>query len=272
MVHLLQILLFCTVIMLPAGCGDTNKAADTKGIKIGELSPVGKRIQTQVLHTTNIDVISYEAAAENIASLEGIWQILNPGSLKYNDAAGFAANGLHAAMGKFPEFQKVTAILKNANATKLLSTSLLLTNNQPELIRISKMPNDTNIPYIDRQGNVRNAEVGLGTVGLQIFAQQITAPSVSGPTTAAQLASVRIVPAILASTEGAAPAIAERLKEHDLRIYSAGFSAFMKPGEFIVVAPTEYKQDENTAAWRFFMKSSPKPTIRIFLVVCVSIL
>jgi hypothetical protein len=272
MTHLLQILFVFIAIILPMGCGDTKKAAETKGIKIGELAVAGKRIQPQMLHTTNIDVISYEVAADNIAALEGIWQILNPGSLSYNDSAGFAANGLHAAMGKFPEFQKVTAILKNANATKILTTSLLLTNNQPELIRISKMPNDANIPYIDRQGNIRNAEVGLGTAGLQIFAQQITAPSVSGPTTAAQLASIRIVPAILASTEGAAPAIAERLKEHDLRVYSAGFSAIMKPGEFIVAGPTEFKQDETTAAWRFFTKSGSKPTIRIFLVICVSIL
>jgi hypothetical protein len=275
MTHLLQILFICILIILPIGCGETEKAADTKGIKIGELAATGKRVQPQMLHTTNIDVISYEVAADNIASLEGIWQILNPGSLNYNDSAGFAANGLHAAMGKFPEFQKVTAILKTANATKTLTTSLLMTDRQPELIRISKMPNDANISYIDRQGNVKTAEVGLGTAGLQVFAQQILAPSASskpGPTTAAQLASVRVVPAILASTEGAAPAIAERLKEHDLRIYSAGFSSIMRPGEFIALAPSEYKQDENTAAWRFFTKSGSKPSIRIYLLVCVSIL
>ena len=79
------------------------------------------------------------------------------------------------------------------------------------------------------------------------------------------------MPAILASTEGVAPAIAERLKEHDLRIYSAGFSAIMKPGEFVMLGPAEYKQDKITAAGRFFTKQGPKPTIRIFLLVCVSI-
>ena len=86
-----------------------------------------------------------------------------------------------------------------------------------------------------------------------------------------QLASIHVVPAILAETEGVAPALAERLKERDLRIYSAGFSAIMKPGEFVMLGPAEYKQDEATATGRFFTKQGQEPAIRIFLLVCVSV-
>jgi hypothetical protein len=271
MIRLSQILFVCAVIMLPAGCATTQKEPDTKGIKIGELAQSGRRIQPKTLRTTNIEVVSYELSADNIAAMESIWQMLNPGTLRYNDPNNFAANGLRAAMGNFAEFKKVTAMLKTANATKQPTTSLLLTDNQPELVSVARMPNKTIISYIDRQGAVKTAEVGLGVAGLQVFARQITNSSSPTGTNAAQLASVHAVPAILASTEGAAPAIAERLKEHDLRIYSAGFSAIMKPGEFVILSPVEYKQDEITAAGRFFTKQGPKPNIRVFLLICVAI-
>ena len=116
MIRLLKILFVCSAIMLPAGCADTQKKPDTKGIKIGDLAPTGKRIQPKVLHTTDIEVISYELPAENIASLDGIWRMLDPGSLRYNDSNSFAANGLRAATGKFATFDKVIEMLKSANA------------------------------------------------------------------------------------------------------------------------------------------------------------
>jgi hypothetical protein len=45
----------------------------------------------------------------------------------------------------------------------------------------------------------------------------------------------------------------------------------MKPGDFVMLCPREYKPDEITAADRFFTKPGPKPAIRVFLLVCVSI-
>jgi len=279
MARLLQILFVCSAIMLPAGCGNTQKESDTKGIKIGDLAPTGRRVQPKTLHTTNIEVISYELPADNIASMESIWQMLTPGTLRYNEPNSFAANGLRAAVGDFAAFNKITAILKSANAQKRLATSLLMSDNQPELVNITRIPHKLIISYIDRQGAVKNAEVGPGNIGLQVFARQIISSSMSPRTDTTssssvnirQLASIHVVPAILAETEGVAPALAERIRENDLRIYSAGFSAIMKPGEFVLLGPIEYEQDETTAASRFFTKPGPKPTIRIFLLVCSSI-
>ena len=279
MIRLLKILFVCSTIMLPAGCADTQKGPDMKGIKIGDLASTGKRVQPKVLHTTNIEVVSYELPAENIASLNGIWRMLNPGSLRYNDSNSFTANGLRAAMGEFATFNKVSEMLKSANAKNLPTTSLLMSDNQPELLHITRMPHKIIISYIDRQGAVKNAEVGPGSIGLQVFVRQIISSSISPGTNSTsssavnirQLASIHVVPAILAETEGVAPALAERIRENDLLIYSAGFSAIMKPGEFVLLSPIEYKQDETTATSRFFTKPGPEPAIRVFLLVCVSI-
>jgi hypothetical protein len=279
MIRLLKILFVCSAITLPAGCADTQKGPDMKGIKIGDLASTGKRVQPKVLHTTNIEVVSYELPAENIASLNDIWRMLNPGSLRYNDSNSFTANGLRAAMGEFATFNKVSEMLKSANAKNLPTTSLLMSDNQPELLHITRIPRKTIISYINRQGAVKNVEVGPGNIGLQIFVRQIISsymsPRTDGTSSSAvnikQLASINVVPAILAETEGVAPALAERIRENDLRIYSAGFSAIMKPGDFVMLCPREYKPDEITAADRFFTKPGPKPAIRVFLLVCVSI-
>jgi hypothetical protein len=271
MIRLFKILFVCSATILLAGCGNAQKEPDTKGIKIGDLAPTGQRVQPKALHTTNIEVVSYELPAENITALDGIWQMLNPGSLRYNDSNSFAANGLRAAMGTFATFNKAGEMLKSANATKLPTTSLLMSDNQPELLNITRMPQRITISYIGRKGAVRNAEVGPGTVGLQVSARQITDASISSGTDTPQLASVQVMPAILASTEGVAPALAERIRENDLRINSAGITAIMKPGDFIMLCPREYKSDEITAADRFFTKPGPEPAIRVFLLVCVSI-
>jgi hypothetical protein len=279
MARLVQILFLCSAIMLPADCADNKQETQTKGIKIGDLASTGRRVQPKVLHTTNIEVISYELPAENIASLDDIWQMLEPGSLRYNDSDSFAANGLRAATGKFATFDKVSEMLKSANATKLPTTSLLMSDNQPELLHITRIPHKTIIPYIDRQRAVRNAEVGPGIVGLQVLARQILSSSMSPGTdrtsssavSIRQLASIRVTPAILAETEGVAPALAERIRESDLQINSAGISAIMKPGDFVMLCPREYKPDEISAADRFFTKPGPEPAIIVFLLVCVSI-
>jgi hypothetical protein len=213
--------------------------------------------------------------------MEDIWQMLNPGTLRYNDLSGFAANGLRAAMGNFAAFNKVTEILKTANAKKLPTTSLLMSDNQPETVNIARMPHKT-ISFIGRQGVVKNADVGPGITGLQVLLRQITSDSTSRKTSKPpesnievqanrqQLASIQITPVILSSTEGAVPALAERIRQNDLRIYSAGFSAMMKPGDFVLLSPREYNPDETTAAGRFFTKSGPKPTITVYLLVCVT--
>jgi hypothetical protein len=269
--------------MLPAGCDNARKSADTKGIKIGELAPTGKRVQPQILRTTNVEIVSYELSVDNIASMEGIWQILNPGTLRYNDLDGFAANGLRAAMGNFAAFNKVAEILKTVNAKKLPTNSLLISNNQPELVSITRMPQHKTISFISRQGVIKNADVGPGIVGLQILSRQIAGDSalpgannppesnIGAQANRRQLASIQVTPVIFSSTEGVAPALAQQIRENDLRIYSAGFSAIMKPGDFILLSPREYNPDETTASGRFFTKSGSGPAITIYLLVCTSI-
>lgn len=282
MTRLPQILFVCSFTILSAGCNNSRQIADTKGIKIGELAPTDKRVQPQALRATNLEIISYELPADKIKSMEAAWQMLKPGTLRYNDLDGFAANRLRAATGDFAALNKVTEILKAANARELPKNSLLVSNNQPETINISRAPRKT-ISFIGQHGVVKDADVGPGIMGLQILSRQLTSDLIPPGTDKSpesnvevqanrpQSVNIHITPVIFSPTEGAAPVLAEQIRKNDLRVYSAGFSATMKPGDFILLSPREYNPDETTAAGRFFTKSWPEPVITVYLLLCLSI-
>jgi hypothetical protein len=261
--HLFKILVLFFAITSPAGCGNSRQEPDLKGIKIGELAPTGQRIRPQFLTGTNINAIAFELPAENVKSLDGIWKILNTDTVRYTDPNGFASNGLRAAAGDFVALNKVNGLLKSAEAKKLSTTALLIQNGQSEVINTGRLNSKTTISYIYRKNSIKSAVVGPGILGLQVTARQIPG--------AQMMANVQAVPVISVSTEGLAPELGARLKESELRFYSAAFSMIMRPGDFIVVAPAGYKTDVATAAGRFFTKPEPNQTITVLLMVCTSI-
>jgi hypothetical protein len=189
--------------------------------------------------------------------------MLSAGSLRYNNSAGFAANGLQAGAGKYDAYHKIIASLKSAEAKKISTTSLLIPNGQQDVLNIGRLTRKTTISYIGRRGDIESTDAGPGTLGLQVSARQFSG---SQP-----VANVHMVPLISASTDGLPKELAERLRENDLRFYSAGFRAIMKQGDIVLLAPREYNPDETTAAGRFFTKPEPNPTVMVLLFICTSI-
>jgi hypothetical protein len=272
------IIINCITLILSAGCGSPAGRPETKGIKIGELAPKGKMPNPpimQPLQTTNIDIITYELPAKDINMLDKMWVVLpdNFEILQITDPAGFAANGLRIASGAFDKKNKITDVLKTIKAKKYSTSSLLIQSNQPELLMLGRLTQKTTIAYIARGGAVTNVEAGPAILGLQVYARQFKPPTVSGQTTPAQTISrVQITPIIAASTEGLPEELAIRLKQNDIRIYSAAFGLNMKPGDIVLLAPMPGKiNDETTAAGRFLTGNGPEQMIKILLFVCTSI-
>ncbi len=272
------IIINCITLILSAGCSGTPQRPETKGIKIGELAPKGKTPNPpimQPLQTTNINIITYELPAKDMNLLDNVWAILpnNAEGLRITDPVGFAANGLRVSAGTFGKKNKITDALKTIRANNLETTSLLIQSNQPELFVLGRLTRKSTIAYIARGGADANAEAGPAILGLQVYARQFKPPAVSGQTTPAQTISrVQITPVIAASTEGLPEELAIRLKQQDLRIYSAAFGMNMKLGDIIVLAPTPDKiNDDTTAAGRFLTRNGPEPMVKILLFVCTSI-
>jgi hypothetical protein len=249
--------------MVLAGCAKKVQGPQTEGIKIGELTPTGRRIQPQILRTININVVTYELPAENVRSMDDIWAMLNPGTLRYTDSNGFTANRLRAATGEFSSFGKIDGMLKAIKAKKLSTTELLIPDGQSETLDIGRLTRKTTISYIGPQAAIKNTEAGPGNLGLLISARKIINER--------GMVSVQVLPVISTPTEGLTPALASRLKAEDIRFYSAGFGLNMKPGSIVVLGPSQFNPDETTAAGRFFTRTGNDASVRVLLMVCTSI-
>lgn len=269
MARLFEVLCLSAMVLL-VGCTAGPREPQFEGVKIGELAPKGPRrvgAHSGILRTTNVDCVIFELPADKAGLLDGIWQILNTDSVRYNNLEGFAANGLRAAAGEYSALAKVNELLKSAGAQRIFTTALLIPDGQAEVINIGRLTRKTTISYIYRHGTIRSDEVGPAICGLQL-----TTGKFPGLRTGARpVASVQVVPVILASTEGLPPKLAAQLRTNDLRIYSAGFSVTLRPGDIVLLAPRGYTTDKVTAAGRFFTRIEPKPVVRVFLFVCTSI-
>jgi hypothetical protein len=273
-----ELMFLCIAFAILTGCGNNNQQVQTKGIKINELAatqanskgPQKENLQMQILHTTNINVVTYELPADKIPALDDIWKNLNANALRYNDANGFSANELRAGAGTIRDFPKIMSALTNSKAKKLYTTSLMIQTNQPEIVDMARLTRKTMISYIGRQGAVQNNEMGPGNLAMQVMARQIL-PDLQTGSANTSSASIQITPIIYYSTEGLSPQMVTQIRANDVRIYSAGFGMNIKPGEFIVLAPARITVDEKTAADRFFIKHEPDTTIRILLFICSSI-
>jgi hypothetical protein len=251
------------ILVFLSGCVDSVQKPQTEGIKIGELAPAGQRVRPQVLRTTNIDIVIFELPAENVRFLDDVWGVLDKGTLRFNDPNGFAANKLRAATGKFGDLDKINKTLKSADAKKQSTTTLLISDGRPEVLNISRMTGKSTISYIGHNGAVKSSEAGPGILALEISARKIINKRGT--------AGIQVLPVIYTPTEGLVPAIAERLKDSDLRFFSAGFGLDMKPGDIIVLSPSQFNPDEITAAGRFFTKTGQDATVKVLLIVCTSV-
>ncbi len=254
------------MLALLAGCEESRQGPQTGGIKIGDLAPTGRSgrpDRPRTLQTTNIEVVSFELPAENISRLDDIWRMLSAGAIRYNSPAGFAANGLRAGTGRYGDYQRITATLDSAGAEKVFNTSLLIPNGQAQILNLGRLARRTNISYIGRNGAIETADTGPGVLGLQVYARQFSGSQ--------DVANVHVMPVISASTEGLPKELADRLRENDVRFYSAGLRVIMKQGDIFLLAPREYSTDDTTAAGRFFSRPGPKPTVIVLLFACTSI-
>jgi hypothetical protein len=154
-------------------------------------------------------------------------------------------------------------MLKSAGAKKQSTTTVLISDGQPEVLNISRMTDKSTISFIGRNGAVKSSEAGPGILALELSAKKIINKR--------GIAAIAVQPVIYTPTEGIAPALAERLKAGDIRFFSAGFGLDMKPGNIILLSPSQFSPDEITAASRFFTKTGQDASVKVLLMVCTSV-
>lgn len=278
------VVLICTAAA-STGCNGAEKDKPLwQQVKIGDLAPSHKhsRPNNRALKTINFSVYIFEIPAENISTLNDVWQMLEGShfakegkmesldtkSLRFNNHSAFTANFFSIGFGQLRMWNKIADLLHNAGGKKIETILLLLPDDQPQNITIARLDHKQFVFYISSAGSTETAEVGPGVLTLQIKAERI-------PTQKA----VHRMPYGMCKMN-AVPVCLSRAKTGEFLFDSLGFSVEMNPGDFVFIGPEKYITHQITLAGLFFTPprietgfSSPadKPAIRCYLIVCTAI-
>ena len=261
MTQLFQIPVLICFAALLTSCTPAEKGPSIKGIKITDLAPQHsqKNADSQLLKTINFNVFIFEAPAQNIDSLQKIYQALNTEKLRFNDYDAFGANSFSAGFGQIDTLNKIVDLLDQADAQKIRKVSLLLFDGHPDTITVTRLRRKKTIWYYPTAGSLNGIKLGRGTLAIQIEAEKI--PSSKG------VCNVNVQP-IFSSPKSLIP----ESKSARISFTSTGFNLQMSPSDFFLLGPQKYISSQVTLDSLLFCDSEPKPVVRMFLFICTGII
>lgn len=248
-------------------------------VKISDLAPYegNQPRPSQRVKTINLDMHIFEVPAENIHQLDKIRKKLYIRPLRLRDYGAFHANSFWIRFGQRRMWNEVYEMLQTADGQRITRISLMLPDAWPETVTITALDRSQSVFYTAINGAKEAAHVGPGVLALRIKAKSI-------PTSPGEC-SVTAYPVFTPPLKSAIPELNAQVKRREFPFTVAAFGLNMRPGHFVVLAPTEYVEDQTTLGGLFFSnpqgslffregESNPpqrKPAVRVFLLLCTRI-
>jgi len=266
MIRLFQIAVFGCLGLLLTGCKAPEESEPIwQQVKITDIAPAhnGKQPDSQLLKTINFNVYIFEIPAEDISTLDDIWQMLYTGPLRFNDYDAFIANSFSVGFSEAQMWDKIADLLRAAGAKQTKTVSLLLLDGQTSDLAIAALGNEQTIFYISTDGSMEGVTIGPGILALRIKAEKI--PGLRG------VCNVDVQPVFSLPVRSSIPQLAAREKLGEFLFDAAGFRLKMSPGNFVFLGPKKYTSDQITLASLVFSRPGLGPVVRTFLFVCTRI-
>ncbi|MBN2315686.1 MAG: hypothetical protein JXM79_17290 [Sedimentisphaerales bacterium] len=266
--------------LLLSGCVEPKKESPVwEKIKISDLAPTegDKSHASQRFKTINLDVHVFEVPAENIDKLEKIRKNLYIRPLRLRDYGAFYANSFWVRFGHRKKWNEVYDKIEDAEGQRINRISLMLPDAWPETFAITGLDRSQSVFYTAIDGAKEAAQIGPGILALRIKAKTI-------PTSPGQC-SVTAYPVFTPPVKSTIPELDAQVKRREFPFTVAAFGLDMRPGHFVVLAPTEYVEDQTTLGGLFFTnpegrlffsddENKPperKPVFRVFLLLCTQV-
>jgi hypothetical protein len=280
MLRLLQIVFFIGLILGPSGCSLSQKSKPVwEQVKIGDLAPShrAEKLDEQILKTMNFNVYVFEMPADSISALDNVWQLLQgadsakgrkagsvySGRLRFDDYGAFGANSFVAACGQIQTQSNIIDLLHTAGGRSAGTVSLLLSDGQAQTIDITGLDNEQTVFYTSAKGATEGATIGPGMLVLQITAVNIPGSK--------YMCDVTAQPAFLPPLVSPIMQLAEHARNREFFFTCCRIRLRMSPGDFILLGPQKYTDQQTTLGGLFFSRPESKPIIRMFLLLCTSI-
>ena len=267
----------CILLLALSGCTPSEEEPIWKDLKIGDLAPRsdGKQQKSRLVDSTNFNLYVFEMPSDNLGKLNEIRKTMFTRNLRYQSSYSFEANSFSVHFGQYRMWEQIFNSIIAAGAKRINRAQLMLTDNLPETIAIVPIESPRTIFYTAITGSKEGANVGQGILALKINTQKVPALRGVCNFTAYPVYS----PPMLKST---IPLLDARTKRQEFPFSSAAFGLRMGPGDFILLGPKEYIDDQTTLGGLFFCNPKGnlfqgkterdplqhKSAVRLFLLVC----
>ncbi len=264
-----------------SGCQTRSKPPDpvAAGVTIPELAPPpGDRPPPpQYLVTVALDIHIMELPADNVDKLQALWQILSASPIRLMSYNAFSENSFRLLFGKIEMWQRIQALLAEAEVQPVTTVSLTVAVNDWTDLPIAEIPAARPIAFVGTDLSRQSANVGPGILALRLVADPI--PSARG------VRKIVGFPLYTLPTRGAIPELQEQLRKREFRFESAAFACQMGAGDLLVLGPEKYTGERVTLGGLFFNKpdqtlffnpgkSKPperKPAVRVYILLCTQV-
>ena len=268
MIRFLQIMALGCIVALFTGCnGHKENEPIWKHTKITDLAPAASsKRPTDRLKITTFNIFIFQMPAKNLDTLKGAWQILYTRPLKFNDYAALRANSFSIGFGQNQMWDKIADLLRAADAERIETVTLLLSDNKINDVAIAPLYDEQTISYVLRDGSLESATMGPGIIVLRVKTEKI--PGSRG------VCKFDALPVFYSPVKSAIPQLAARDKSAELLFTPCRFALKMNPGDFLFLGPKRHLSGQSTLDSLFFSRTDndDKPILRTYLIVCSRII
>jgi hypothetical protein len=276
MIRVFQIVVLLSLAFGLTGCNGTDETPIWEQVKITDLAPVdtNKQPGVQQLKTINFKVYIFEIPADEINIMDKVWPTLYTQPLHFNKPDTFSANSFLAGFGQIPMWNRIADLLRSVDGIQAGTVSLLIPDGQSNDVGIAALGREEKVFYISDEGTREAASLGPGQLGLRLKADRI--PSSRG------VCKVSLLPVFSPPRLRGIPLLDSGEKPGELLFTSMGFSVNISPGDFVLLGPEKYDNEQITLGSLLFSKPEGsmffnelerkmpelKPAVRLFLLVC----
>jgi hypothetical protein len=283
MIRLTEIAILSILLVSLLGCDKAVEKPIWDETKIGDLAPTNPdgSARNQGLKTINFNVIVFEFPAQNLGTLDKTWEMLYTRSLTFGDYEAFEADSFAVGFGRSGRLAPVIDTIEQAQGKRIQNVALLLSDNQSDDMPVARLFKRQALFYHTRGGSLEKQMLGPGTIVMRVKAEKI--PGLKG------LCSLSTIPVFTVGSSSAIPLLEKRRRESEFVFEASAFSLKMAVGDFFLLGPRQYFDEQITLSGLFFSKprgslflmrsetdpSARKPqhlpAVRVFLFVCSGI-
>ena len=238
---------------------------------------------------TQFQLLTFDVPADNKDLLEGVFGLLEQGSVHFTNRKAFWDNGFAAGYGRDEMWNDVAVKLRQTRARKTRTDRLVIYDDQGDDIIVSTIDNEHTVFYTTSDGVIAGVTLTNGSLAWRIRALPIAQFK--------DVAQVGIEPVFVPNSNSTIGRLAGKTTSEEVVFDSAAFNLKMSEGDFLFLGPRQYDEEDLSLSDLFFFLRSdfylPRPIednqdsipakkpayslhkdvplVRLYLLVCVRV-